>query len=119
MNPAISPMYLYLALAILALPYLAQPQLAAAADKPITASEVKELEARCEQARQAKLKPLRDAEIARCKASKRNDPDYCERFWRDLGAATRLPNGAVKPRMFDDLPECVAAFKARRSLVRE
>ncbi|HWK74527.1 MAG TPA: hypothetical protein VNQ81_09680 [Povalibacter sp.] len=115
MKPAISPMNL--ALAILALLYLAQPQLAAA-DDDVTESEVKELEAKCEQAREAKLKPMRDAEIAKCKASKRNDPDYCERFWRDLGAATRLPNGSVRPRMFDDLPECVAAFKARRALVK-
>lgn len=108
-----------LALVLLALLYLAQPRLAAADDKPAAENEVKELEARCEQAREAKLKPLRDAEIAKCQAGKRNDPDYCERFWRDLGAATRLPNGAVKPRMFDDLPQCVAAFKARRALVKE
>lgn len=79
-------------------------------------AEVKELEARCEAAREERLKPLRDAEIAKCKADKRSDPGYCERFWRDLGAPVRLPNGRIQPRMFDDLPECVAAREARQKL---
>lgn len=98
---------------------LIQAQGVAADDKPATESEVKALDAKCEQAREAKLKPMRDAEIAKCKASKRNDPEYCERYWRDLGAATRLPNGSVKPRLFDDLPECVAAFEARQGRPKE
>jgi hypothetical protein len=98
---------------------LIQAQRVAADDKPATESEVKALDAKCEAAREAKLKPMRDAEIAKCKASKRNDPEYCERYWRDLGAPTRLPNGNVKPRMFDDLPECVAASKARQGVVKE
>lgn len=82
-------------------------------------TQLKALDLKCEQAREAKLKPLRDAEIAKCKASKRNDPDYCERYWHDLGDATRLPNGTMKPRMFDDLPECVAAFKARQGVAKD
>lgn len=77
---------------------------------------VRKLEEQCELAREARLKPLRDAEIAKCLADKRNDPAYCERFWRDLGEAGRLPNGKMRPRMFDDLPECEAARKARRAL---
>lgn len=91
--------------------------IAAAAE--MTEEQVKELEARCEAAREARLKPLRDAEIARCKAEKRSDdPTYCERYYRDLGNVVRLPNGGVRPRMFDDLSECVAAFKARQGLVK-
>lgn len=82
-------------------------------------AQIKALDAKCEQAREARLKPLRDAEIAKCKASKRNDPEYCERYWHDLGDAMRLPNGTMKPRMFDDLPECVAAFKARQGQVKD
>lgn len=77
---------------------------------------VRKLEEQCELAREARLKPLRDAEIAKCLADKRNDPAYCERFWRDLGEAVRLPNGKMRPRMFNDLPECEAARKARRAL---
>ena len=79
-------------------------------------AKVAALEARCEAAREERLKPLRDAEIAKCKADKRNDPEYCERFWSDYGDAVRLPNGRMQPRMFDDLPECVAAYEARRKL---
>lgn len=89
---------------------------AAAADSE---AQIKALDIKCEQAREARLKPLRDAEIAKCKASKRNDPEYCERYWHDLGDAMRLPNGTMKPRMFDDLPECIAASRARQGQVKD
>ena len=82
----------------------------------VTEGQVQALEQQCEKAREEKLKPLRDAEIARCKADKRNDADYCERFYRDFGDASRNANGTTKTRMFQDLPECVAAFKARQGL---
>jgi len=80
------------------------------------ASDVAALEARCEMEREAKIKPLRDAEVAKCKADQRNDPAYCERFWKDYGVAKRGANGGTIPRMFDGLPVCVAAFKARKAL---
>jgi hypothetical protein len=80
------------------------------------ASDVATLEARCEAAREAKIKPLREGEIAKCKANGRDDPGYCERFWSDYGNARRLPNGTMSPRMFDDLPECVSATQARKAL---
>ena len=68
-----------------------------------------------EQQREAKIAPLRAAEIAKCKAkSERNDPDYCENFWRDYGSPMRTANGAMTPRLFADLPVCIEAFKARR-----
>ena len=79
-------------------------------------AEVKALEQACEAAREVKLKPLREAEIARCKAEPRSDPAYCERYWSDYGNAIRLPNGTMQPRLFDDLPECVTAAEARRKL---
>ncbi|HEY5807396.1 MAG TPA: hypothetical protein VIT67_05485 [Povalibacter sp.] len=90
----------------------------AASANDLTEEQVKALEVKCETAREAKLKPLREAEIARCKTEGRNDADYCERYYRDLGNAVRLPNGSFKPRMFDELPECVAAFEARQGLVK-
>jgi len=77
---------------------------------------VRALEQKCEAAREVKLKPLREAEIARCKAEKRNDASECERYWSDYGDAIRLPNGAMQPRMFHNLPECLAADEARRKL---
>jgi hypothetical protein len=84
--------------------------LAAQADE----ASVRELERKCEVAREARLKPLRDAEIAKCRADGRDNDGYCERYYRDFGNAVRLANGATRPRLFDDLPECVAAYKARR-----
>jgi hypothetical protein len=80
------------------------------------ASDVAALEAKCEAEREAKIKPLRDAEIAKCKADQNNDPAYCERFWKDYGNSVRTINGGTVPRMFSDLPICVAAFKARKAL---
>jgi hypothetical protein len=88
---------------------------AASADE----ASVQTMEKECETAREVKLKPLREAEIARCKAEPRSDPAYCERYWSDYGHATRNPNGTMQPRMFDDLPECVAAEEARRKLRSE
>lgn len=77
------------------------------------AAEVAALEARCEMEREARIKPLRDKEIANCLAN-RSDKDYCNTFWKDYGNAVRLPNGGMVPRMFDDLPSCIAAFEARK-----
>jgi hypothetical protein len=94
---------------------LALPPLALGADDE---AAVREQEQQCERAREAKLKPLRDAEIARCKEQGK-DAAYCERYWSDYGSATRLANGNMRPRMFDELPECVAAHEARRKLANE
>lgn len=74
-----------------------------------------ELDSRCEAAREAKLKPLREAEIARCKADRHNDPAFCERFYEDYGqGGGRNLRGVPIPRLFDDLPECEAAREARQ-----
>ena len=83
------------------------------------ASDVAALEAQCEQEREAKIKPLREAEIAKCKADSHNEPGYCERYWSTYGNAVRRPNGSLSSRMFDDLPICVVAFEARKALNRE
>jgi hypothetical protein len=78
-------------------------------------SDVVALEAQCETEREARIKPLREMEIARCKADPNNDGAYCERFWKDYGNAVRTASGGMVPRMFGDLPVCVAAFKARKA----
>ena len=66
-----------------------------------------ELDLRCDVAREKVIAPLREAEIVSCKEQKRNDPDWCERFNADYGAGGRTVSGSIRPRMFDDLPECV------------
>ena len=80
------------------------------------ASEVAALESQCAAAREAKIKPLREAEVAKCKAARPEDPEYCERYWSDYGNAKRVANGTMSPRMFDDLPICVSAYQARKAL---
>jgi hypothetical protein len=80
------------------------------------ASDVAALEAKCEEEREARIKPLRDMEIAKCKADQNNDPGYCERFWKDYGNSVRGAHGGTIPRMFSDLPICVEAFRARKAL---
>jgi hypothetical protein len=80
------------------------------------ASDVAALESQCAAAREARIKPLRDAQVAKCKAERPSDPEYCERYWSDYGNAKRLSNGVMSPRMFDDLPICVSAFQARQAL---
>jgi hypothetical protein len=82
-------------------------------------SDVEALEAQCEQEREARIKPLRDMEVQKCKADRNNDPAFCERFWKDYGNSVRIANGGMTPRMFDDLPVCQAAFKARKALINK
>ena len=75
------------------------------------ASHLAALEAQCAHDREVKIKPLREAQIAKCKADKANDPEHCEHFWSDYGNG-----GRRRPRLFDNLPSCVAAAKARQAL---
>ncbi|KPK37942.1 MAG: hypothetical protein AMJ69_09835 [Gammaproteobacteria bacterium SG8_47] len=70
-----------------------------------------DLEAQCEAAREIKLAPLRQEKIDECK-SQGNDAASCERQYADYGNATRQ-GGRYIERMFNDLPECVAAREAR------
>jgi hypothetical protein len=82
-------------------------------------SDVEALETQCEQEREARIKPLRDMEIEKCKEDKQNDPAYCERYWKDYGNSTRVARGGMTPRMFDDLPVCQEAFAARKALINK
>jgi hypothetical protein len=60
------------------------------------------------------LSPL--VEIGHCPlfSDRHNDPAWCERFYKDYGEGGRHFDGRPIPRLFDDLPECVAAHEARR-----
>jgi hypothetical protein len=77
----------------------------------ITKMSIADLDRRCDAARERKIAPLREAEIAKCKQDKRNDPAWCERFNADFGDAGRTISGTMRPRMFDDLPACVQALQ--------
>jgi hypothetical protein len=79
----------------------------AAVEVNIADMSLSELGRRCDVAREKVIAPMREAEIASCKEQKRNDPDWCERFNADYGEGGRTVSGSIRPRMFDDLPECV------------
>jgi len=70
-----------------------------------------ELDAACEQAREAKLAPLREQYIEECVKNKEQpDRKSCEVFYADYGARS----GHRAP-LFYDLPECVEAFDYQNS----
>jgi hypothetical protein len=88
----------------------------AAALQPASAMSLEELDRICEDARERAIAPLRAAAIEECEAApRRSDPEYCERFHATFGEAARIANGATKPRMFNELPECVQAEQERRN----
>ena len=84
-----------------------------AMETPIADMTLADLDRRCDQAREAKIAPLREAEIAHCKAQPRSDPAFCESFNADFGDGGRTMNGGIRPRMFGDLPACVEALQER------
>ncbi len=80
----------------------------------ITTMSIEALDLRCEQARERKIKPLREAEIVKCKDQGETDPAWCERYYADYGAGGKTTYGGYHPRMFHDLPECLEADEERR-----
>jgi hypothetical protein len=75
----------------------------------ISKLSIADLDLRCDEAREKMIAPLREAEIEKCKEDKREDPAFCERFNADFGESGRTVSGSIRPRMFDDLTECVDA----------
>ena len=76
---------------------------------------LQELQQRCEQAREAKIAPLRQEAIDECIATntRRQDvKEYCERFYSDFGQGGRTASGHFRQPMFNDLPECQAFREA-------
>lgn len=80
----------------------------------ITAMSLADLDRRCEDARENMIAPLREAEIVNCKKQEWHDPAWCERHYADYGNAGRTMSGTFRPRMFNDLPECVEAEQELR-----
>ena len=80
-------------------------------------NDIQTLSQNCEDARQAKLAPLRDKAITECisKDKKSKDAkDKCERFYADFGASTHFKTGGHKERMFNNLPECLKLYEAEK-----
>ena len=84
----------------------------------ITEMSLADMDRRCEDAREEKIAPLKEAEIAKCIQTETGDQAWCEAFWADYGDGGRTVSGGTFPRLFDDLPECVDAWEefTRRGL---
>jgi len=79
----------------------------------VTHLSLTDLNLRCDEARENMIAPLREDAIATCKEDKREDPAWCERFNADFGEAGRTVSGSIRPRLFDDLTECVEALEEK------
>ena len=88
-----------------------------ATNSPAFGQEVslEEMKQRCQQAREAKIAPLREAAIDECVSSRRSSrtQEDCERIYRDFGEGGGTVPGGFRPGMFNDLPECVEYFEVR------
>jgi hypothetical protein len=72
-----------------------------------------DLDRRCEDVREERIAPLREAEIAKCIETETGDQAWCETFWADYGDSQRTVSGGMIPRLFHDLPECTEAWEER------
>ncbi|WP_457676612.1 hypothetical protein [Thiolapillus sp.] len=74
----------------------------------------RELDAACEQAREARIAPLRREKIETCmKNGEHESREACEAEYSHFGQ-----RAGKRPAMFYDLPECVKAFDFQKSYRR-
>lgn len=92
-------------ISVLALPAQAQTE---AEQKKLA-----ELERICEAAREKKLAPMRAERIERCIKEDKRTRESCTEEFANLGNTQKVSTG-VRPGLFYDLPECVAAEEARQ-----
>ena len=82
--------------------------------RDLSEMSAEQLDVLCEQEREKRLAPERDRLIYDCVTNKRRSQEYCERYHSDYGALQRFDTGQVQPALYMHLPECVAAFEARK-----
>ncbi|BAO45210.1 hypothetical protein [Thiolapillus brandeum] len=83
---------------------------APAADKDRGKTQQK-LDAACEQAREARIAPMRQEKIEACvKSGEHDNREACEAEYSHFGQ-----RAGKRPAMFYDLPECVEAFEFQKS----
>lgn len=77
-------------------------------------ASLEELRQRCQEAREEKIAPLREAAIEECASGRRSTRTRadCERLYADFGEGGGTVDGGARPAMFIDLPECVEYFEA-------
>ena len=89
------------------------------------ASSIQELQRQCEDAREARIAPLRQEAVDQCitdresgrsgSRSSRDAREHCERFYADFGQGGTTQSGGFRQRMFHDIPECQAFYEAERA----
>ena len=91
---------------------------------PVSASNLQQLERRCENAREALIAPLRQEAIDQCIAdrlgnrgsrSSRDAREHCERFYQDFGNGGTTQSGGFRQRMFHEIPECLEYYEAQQN----
>jgi len=93
----------------------------ASAAQAQTEAEMKrlaDLDAVCEAERDKKLAPLRAERIERCVNIEKRARDVCESEFANWGNTRTTQRGGAVTGLFYDLPECVAAFRARQQYRR-
>ena len=82
--------------------------------KDFSEMSAEQLDVVCEEEREKSLAPEREQLIQNC-VKKGRSQGYCERYHSDYGAAHRIiGTDRARPALYLDLPECVAAFEARK-----
>ena len=74
---------------------------------------VEQLDALCEREREKHLKKERTKLVETCKKRGNKQPEWCENYYADWGDARRLDINTLVPALYYDLPECIAAKRAR------
>jgi hypothetical protein len=83
--------------------------------KDLSQMSFKQLDTLCGKEREKRLAPEREQLIQNCITNQRKSPEYCERYYRDYGAAQRIDGtDYVQPALYIGLPECVAAEEAKK-----
>ena len=77
-------------------------------------ASLEEMRQRCEEARESKIAPLREAAIEDCVSQRRSNRtrEDCERIYSDFGDVGVTVTDGVRPRMSNDLPECIEYHEA-------
>jgi hypothetical protein len=78
-------------------------------------ARLKELDKRCEEARQAALKPVRAGLVTQCVDTDRRGRQDCELHYANYGESTTGARGNIIKGMFYDLPACQEAQRAWES----
>lgn len=81
--------------------------------KDFSHMSVEQLEDLCRKEREKRLAPGRERLIQNCMRHQGKSQENCENYYADYGDAQRIGSGQMRPALYMDLPECVAAREAK------